>query len=268
MPDPVSDPRPRRSLGQCFLTDQRVAQRIVALAQLDPAGRVVEIGPGRGILTRLLARRAGEVVAVEIDPRWHTRLTAEFADLPHVRLVLGDAMVYPFESLVAPLTVVANLPYYLSTPILFRLLALRVHVSRMVLMLQREVVERMVAGPGTKAYGTLSLAVAYAADARKSFIVSPAAFTPRPAVESAVVVITPKARPAILVQDEARLFRVIRAAFGHRRKVLPNALKDGGFPADAVAPALSEAAIDPKRRGETLTLQEFGRLADALGARS
>lgn len=260
----MTEPRPRRSLGQCFLTDPRIAQRIVGLAQLDPTARVMEIGPGRGILTRVLAAHAGEVTAVEIDPRWHARLTEEFAGRDHVHIVLGDALEYPFESLVAPFTLVANLPYYVSTPILFRVLALRASVTRMVLMLQREVVDRMVAGPGTKAYGTLSLAVAYAAHASKAFSVAPSAFTPRPDVESAVVVLTPRSVPAVVVRDEARFFCTIRAAFGHRRKILANALKDAGFRPDVVARGLAHAAIDPQRRGETLSLEEFGRLADAL----
>ncbi|MBI3607614.1 MAG: ribosomal RNA small subunit methyltransferase A [Nitrospirae bacterium] len=263
---PVTDdaPRHRRSLGQCFLTDRRYAERIVALAGLGPQDRVVEIGPGAGILTRILALRAGEVIAIEIDPRWHARLEAEFHESSRVRLIRGDALEYPFEAIPSPFTVVSNLPYYISTPVLFRLLQSRARIARMVLMLQREVVDRMVAGPGSKAYGTLSLTVAHAAEVRKAFNVPSACFTPRPAVDSAVVVVTPRPAPAIAVSDEPTLFTVIRAAFAHRRKVLGNALKDGGFAPDAVQRALQAAAIVGTRRGETLTLAEFGRVADGL----
>ena len=257
-------PRHRKSLGQCFLTDRRIAERIVALADLTPQDRVVEIGSGAGILTRILARQAGEVIAIEVDPRWHARLEPEFHAAPHVRLVRGDALDYPFEAIPSPYKVVANLPYYISTPVLFRLLEARARISRMVLMLQREVVDRMVAGPGSKAYGTLSLTVAYAAEVRKAFNVPSACFTPRPAVASAVVIVTPRPAPAIAVRDEPTLVNVIRAAFSHRRKILGNALKDGGFAPDAVQRALQGAAIAGTRRGETLTLAEFGRVADAL----
>lgn len=261
--------RPRKSLGQCFLTDRRIAEKIVALADVAPDDRVVEIGPGRGILTRLLAERSGELTAIELDARWHAVLQAEFAQSAHVRLVHADALAYPFENLVPPFKVVANLPYYLSTPILFRLLGLRDRVSLMVLMLQREVVDRLVARPNTKAYGALSVAVTYAAEVRRGFAVSSGSFTPRPAVDSAVVSIVPRPSPALAVQDEAVLMRVVRAAFAHRRKILANALKDEGFDAAQLGVALQEAGIDGTRRGETLGLVEFGRLADALaGARS
>jgi 16S rRNA (adenine1518-N6/adenine1519-N6)-dimethyltransferase len=261
----ISEPRPRRSLGQCFLTDQNIAGKIVALAQIRPSDRVVEIGPGRGILTRLLAQRAGELVAIEIDQRLHAQLSEEFSHAPHVRLIHGDALEWSVASIPAPYKIVANLPYYVSTPILFHLLAARAGIASMVLMLQREVVDRMVAKPGSKAYGPLSLALAFAAETRKAFTVPATCFHPRPAVESAVVVVTPRVAPAIAVRSEATLFRAIRAAFAHRRKTLSNALKDGGFPAAAVISALAATGVDAKRRGETLSLDEFGRLADALG---
>lgn len=257
--------RPRKSLGQCFLTDRRIAEKIVALAQLSDHDRVVEIGPGRGILTRLLADRAAEVIAIELDARWHGALQAEFAHAPCVRLVHADVMTYPFDDLAPPFKVVANLPYYLSTPILFRLLDLGTRISLMVLMLQREVVDRLVAQPGTKAYGALSVVVAYAAEVRKGFAVAAGSFAPRPAVESAVVTIVPRPSPAIAVRDHALFLRVVRAAFAHRRKTLANALKDEGFDPNAVATALDRAGIERGRRGETLHLAEFGRLADGLG---
>lgn len=256
--------RPRKSLGQCFLTDPRLAEKIVALAQVTRRDHVVEIGPGRGILTRVLADRAGALTAIELDERWHAALQTEFGAAANVRVVHADALTYPFEDLDPPLKVVANLPYYLSTPILFRLLGLRSRVSVMVLMLQREVVDRLVAHPGTKAYGALSVAVVYAAEVRKGFAVSPGSFTPRPAVNSAVVTVTPRLAPPITVRDEAVFMRVVRAAFAHRRKMLPNALRDEGFDAARLARALDQAGIEGTRRGETLDLVEFGRLADAL----
>jgi 16S rRNA (adenine1518-N6/adenine1519-N6)-dimethyltransferase len=261
----VTDRRPRKSLGQCFLTAPRIAEKIVAMANVGPGDRVVEIGPGRGILTRVLAARAGEVLALELDSRWHADRQAEFANASHVRIVLADALAYPFEEIAPPFKIVANLPYYISTPILFRLLDLRARISLMVVMLQREVVDRLLAKPGTRSYGALSVAVAYRAEVRKGFPVAPGSFSPRPAVESAVVVIAPRSSPPIAVRSEETLFRVIRAAFAHRRKVLANALRDEGFDANRVGGALEAAEIEPKRRGETLTLEEFGRLADALG---
>lgn len=256
--------RPRKALGQCFLTDRRIAEKIVGLADVTREDRVVEIGPGRGILTRLLAERAGELTAIELDARWHAALQAEFGQTAHVRLVHADALTYRFDDLASPFKVVANLPYYLSTPILFRLLGLRERVSLMVLMLQREVVDRLVARPHTKAYGALSVVVAYAAEVRKGFAVAPGSFYPRPAVHSAVVTIAPRPSPAVAVRDEALLIRLVRAAFAHRRKMLANALKDEGFDAARLGAALRKADIDGTRRGETLDLGEFGRLADAV----
>lgn len=256
--------RPRKSLGQCFLTDPRLAEKIVALAQVTPWDHVVEIGPGRGILTRVLAARAGSLTAIELDERWHAALQIEFAAAANVRLVHADALTYPFEALDPPVKIVANLPYNLSTPILFRLLGLRARISLMALMLQREVVDRLVAKPGTKAYGALSVVVAYAAEVRKGFAVAPGSFTPRPAVDSAVVTVIPRSVPPIAVRDEAVFMRLVRAAFAHRRKMLPNTLRDEGFDAVKVLAALEMAGIEAARRGETLTLMEFGRLAEAM----
>lgn len=264
----TSDLRPRKSLGQCFLTDPRIASRIVSLGDVGSSDRVVEIGPGRGILTRVLVERAAEVTAIELDPRLSAALREEFAATDRVRIERADALTYPFEDLAPGFKVIANLPYYISTPILFRLLGLRDRITVMVLMLQREVVDRLLARPGTKAYGALSLSVAYAAEVRKGFAVAAGSFSPRPAVESAVVVITPRAVPPITVRDEALLMRLIRGAFSHRRKVLANALTDEGFEKPAVAVALQRAEIDPARRGETLSLEDFGRLADAFVAKS
>jgi len=260
------DLRPRKSLGQCFLTDRRIAERIVSLGDVGASDRVVEVGPGRGILTRVVVERAAEVTAIELDPRWSAALRGEFAGNARVRIEHADALAYPFEELAPGFKVIANLPYNISTPILFRLLSLRDRISLMVLMLQREVVDRLLARPGTKAYGALSVAVAYAAHVRKGFPVAAGSFFPRPAVESAAVVITPRATPAITVRDEPLMMRVIRAAFTHRRKVLGNALTDEGFDKRAVAAALLQSGIDPARRGETLSLAEFGRLADVVSA--
>ncbi len=237
----------------------------MALADVRREDRVVEIGPGRGILTRLLAARAGALTAIELDARWHAALQSEFANAAHVHIEHGDALTYPFEDLPPPFKVVANLPYYLSTQILFRLLGLRTRITLMVLMLQREVVDRLVARPGTKAYGALSVVVAYAADVHKEFAVAPGSFTPRPSVNSAVVTIVPRLSPAVAVRDEALFMRLVRAAFAHRRKMLPNALKDEGFDTDKIATALKTTGLDATRRGETLSLQEFGWLADAVG---
>lgn len=258
------DRRPDKSLGQCFLTDPRIADRIVELAEISPDDRVAEIGPGRGILTRPLASRAGSLVAIELDRRWHAELAAAFDGNPKVQIVHGDALEFPFEDIPAPFKVVANLPYYIATPLLFRMLECRSRINLMVLMLQQEVVERMVAGPGSDAYGALSVAVAYASEARRAFRVSPGSFSPRPAVSSMVVTVKPRDSPPIAVRDEGMLFRVVRAAFGHRRKMLGNALRDAGFDPAKVTSGIQQTGIDGRRRGETLSLREFGLLADAL----
>src|SRR5262245_35023740 len=263
--------RPQKRWGQHFLCDPAVARRIVDAARLAPGVTVLEIGLGLGALTDELAARSGRLYLVEIDRGLAARLDAQHAERPHVQVLVGDVLALPLAELVSEpdITVVANLPYNVSTPVLFRLLALRDRVRRAVLMLQREVAERLVARPRDEARGVLSVMVQTWAEARVAFRVSPRSFLPRPRVESAVVVleIAPTARVA---HGEAATYEaVVRAAFGQRRKMLRNAV--GAFAAARGVGAaelerrFARAAVDPQARAETLALEDFARLASALG---
>lgn len=257
----------RRALGQHFLRDPNIVRKIIALAEIQTSETVVEIGPGRGVLTRALSETGSKLFAIELDRSLDEPLQKEFEDSPNVRIIQADALTYPFEDLPSPFAVVANLPYSISTPLLFRLLELRSRVSRMVLMLQLEVARRITAREGGKEYGLLSVGVQFYAEPRLEFVVPRGCFKPAPRVDSAVIRLGIRPTPKVAVKDETFFFRVVRAGFGHRRKSLRNALKDGGFPADAVEQALSAAFIitdNAQRRAETLSIEEFARLADKL----
>lgn len=256
----------RRALGQHFLRDPAVARAIVDLADPGPRDVVVEIGAGEGALTGELARRAGRLVALEIDPALVARLRARF---PGVEVVEADARRWDFAALGAPpggrVLVVGNLPYSASKPILAALVAARAAIARMVLMLQREVAERVAAAPGSRQYGSLSVLTQLYCDVRVAFRVPPGAFRPPPRVESAVVELTVLPRPRAPVADERRFHAVVRVAFAQRRKTLANALAGSlGRPLDAVRQALEEVGIEPRRRAETLTIPEFSRVATRI----
>ena len=262
--------RAKHALGQHFLIDERVYDRIVAEVGAAPDDWIVEIGAGLGTLTRRLcaAVPAGRVVALERDPGLHAVLGAELgAPLP-LELWLGDAVRFDFDEAArrAPrgLLVAGNLPYQISSPILARLEASRRVVTRAVLMLQREVAERLVAAPGSDGYGALSVMLAQHFDVTLVRRVGPRSFLPPPRVDSAVVRLETRASPRAAMADEAALGRVVRAAFGQRRKTLRNALQ-AAAPREALTAALAASGIDGQRRGETLALAEFARLADALG---
>lgn len=259
----MTAPRPRKSWGQNFLIDHNIQRKILDAAEIAPGERIVEIGPGRGILTKGLLDRGADVLAIEIDPLLVGMLRQE---IPSARLdlVQADALQYRYDQIPSPYKVVANLPYYLSTPLLFRLLEERQRIPRMVLMLQKEVAERLVASVGGKNYGVLSVMVQLYAEVRIAFRVSRSCFRPRPDVDSSVIILTPFPQPRVPIADEALFGRVVRGAFGHRRKRLANALTDAGFPRDRVDAALRKIGLDPARRGETLSLTEFASLADTL----
>jgi 16S rRNA (adenine1518-N6/adenine1519-N6)-dimethyltransferase len=246
-----------KRLGQNFLIDPNIVRKIVALAELMPTDTVLEIGPGRGILTEALCRATGHVTAIEIDPRLHTYLTERQGQLPNLTLALGDAMIYPLERLPIGTIVVANLPYYLSTPLLFRLLDQHDRFPRMVLMLQNEVVDRLVAKPGSSDYGVLSVMARYAAETTKAFRVSAQCFRPKPEVGSAVVLLKTKPQRALNRQEELKFAALVKAAFAHRRKTLANSLKDEGYDQKLVAEALNALALSPSARAETISQDQF-----------
>ena len=257
-------PPPNKRLGQNFLIDPNIVRKIVALAELGPNDHVLEIGPGRGILTEALSHAANRVTAVEVDPRLHAYLETRQAEFPNVELVCEDALAYPVENLPMGTVVVANLPYYISTPLLFRLLDQRGRFPRMVLMLQAEVADRLVAKPGGSDYGVLSVMAQYAADITKAFKVSAQCFRPRPEVASAVVLLRAKEHSRLSPQEEVSFRSLVKAAFAHRRKTLINSLRDEGYELHPVVETLKRLDIAPTRRAETLSVEDFLRLALAL----
>ncbi|MFQ5580070.1 MAG: 16S rRNA (adenine(1518)-N(6)/adenine(1519)-N(6))-dimethyltransferase RsmA [Nitrospiria bacterium] len=259
--------RPRKSWGQNFLIDFNIQRKILDLAEIEQGERVVEIGPGRGMLTRGLIERRARVTAIEIDPLLVERLKKEIPSLgaPDCELVPGDALRYPYETIQVPYKVVANLPYYLSTPILFRLLEEHRQIRAMVLMLQREVAERLVAEVGTKRYGSLTVTVKYCADVRAAFDVPPNCFRPRPRVHSTVILLRPRSEGRMSLEDEALFMKVVKGAFAYRRKRVVNSLVESGFSKEAVVASFDHTGLDPGRRGETFTLTEFAALAEEIG---
>jgi 16S rRNA (adenine1518-N6/adenine1519-N6)-dimethyltransferase len=261
--------RPRKRWGQHFLCDPAVARRIVDTAEVGSETVVLEVGPGLGALTDELAARAGRLVLVEIDPGLVARLRVRWGDDPRVRVVAGDVLGLPLAETVGggPATVVANLPYNVATPILFRLLELRQEFPRAVVMLQQEMALRVAARPRTADYGVASVLVQTFASVRIAFRVSRRSFVPRPDVDSAVVDVRWSAAPRVDVGDVDLFRAVVRAAFGQRRKMLRNALAtvlaSRGREADAVFAA---AGVGPTARAETLDLDDFARLARAVAA--
>lgn len=261
----VSFPPAIKRLGQNFLIDPNIVRKIVATADLSPADTVFEIGPGRGVLTEALSRAVRRVVAVEIDPQLHRLLQDRQADWPNVQLVCADALTYPLETVSTGAIVVANLPYYLSTPLLFRLLEQRHRFPRLVLMLQNEVADRLVAKAGTADYGILSVMAQYAAEITKVFRVSAQCFRPRPEVGSAVVSLRTKKETVLSLEEESTFARLVKSAFAHRRKTLVNSLRDEGYTSSAVMRALTDTGITATARAETLTLEQFVHLTGQLG---
>jgi 16S rRNA (adenine1518-N6/adenine1519-N6)-dimethyltransferase len=260
--------RPRKRFAQHFLTSSEVRQRIVDAGEVGSGDTVVEIGAGLGDLTMLLAGRAGHVVALELDRDLHGHLLERFEGICNVRILQEDALRWPLpdaiQSFPRPRKVVGNLPYNVGTQILLRFSRYPDEVDRMVLMFQKEVADRLAAGPDTPAYGGITLLVQVNWDVKAAFRVAPSAFHPSPKVESAVVVFTPLPAPRADVGDWRVFSQLVRAAFGQRRKTLRNALS-ALWPEErsGVAVLLDRAGIDGSRRGETLTLEEFARLSRA-----
>lgn len=263
----------KKSLGQNFLIDQNILNKIVSAAQLTEQSGVLEIGPGIGALTQRLAEHARKVAAVEIDQRLIPILSELFADQDHVAIIHGDILQIDVKQLIseqfadcASVHVVANLPYYITTPILLKLLEERHALSNIVVMIQKEVAERMAADPGGKEYGSLSIAVQYYCEPELVTLVPHTVFIPRPNVDSAVIRLKMRSEPPVFVKDEAHFFRVVKAAFAHRRKTIYNNLSSftGKQNKERLSAALLAAGVDPSRRAETVSIEEFARIADAL----
>jgi 16S rRNA (adenine1518-N6/adenine1519-N6)-dimethyltransferase len=259
-------PRPKKRFGQHFLTSPAVLSGILRLAELSPDEVVLEIGAGTGTLTEALAGRVRRLLALELDRELIVSLQQRFAAKPQVEIIHADALTFDLEQLPRPVKVVANLPYGTAVAILTRILTLRTGLRCAVVMVQREVAERLYALPGTKAYGSLTLLAHWYATVEKGFNVPPSAFSPAPKVNSTVVKIIPRPIPPVTVADEALLFRVIRAAFAQRRKMLVNALRHEFRPIDSAVlrQVLEQIGIAATRRGETLTITEFAHLSDAI----
>lgn len=250
----------KRHLGQVFLYDPAILRRITQIAQLSGEDLVVETGPGLGRLTKMLAEKVGKVIAIELDKKLFEELKTELAEYKNVELVYGDALKYPYENL-PEFKVVANIPYYITTPIIFRLLKARENLISATLTMQKEVAERIVAYPGGKDYGLLSIMVQYRAEPKLKFIIPKGAFRPVPKVDSAVVHLKILKEPSVEVKDEKLFFSVAKTAFSQRRKMLSNSLKS--LRKD-IRERLVEAGIDPNRRAETLSIEEFARLSNIL----
>ncbi len=261
---PADPPAAIKRLGQNFLIDPNIVRKIVALADITSNDSALEIGPGRGALTDVLCKTAGQVTAVEIDPRLHDYLAERQAEWPNLTLVLADALVYPVERMPVGTIVVANLPYYISTPLLFRLLDQRDRFPRLVLMLQNEVADRLVAKPGSSDYGVLSVMAQYAAEITKAFRVSAQCFRPRPEVGSAVVLLQTRSQRELSPEEEPQFASFVKAAFAHRRKTLVNSLKDEGYDQTRIIGALERLTLSLSVRAEVLSLEQLIQLTRAI----
>ena len=265
----------KKSLGQNFLMEPQVLADMVATGEIDKATNVIEIGPGIGALTEVLALEGKEVLAFELDQRLLPVLANELSDYDNIHVLHADILEVDIAETVSHyfsaddrLLVVANLPYYITTPIIFKLLESGLRFDGFVLMMQKEVAERLTATPHSKAYGSLTIAIDYYCEAEIAFTVPRTVSKPRPNVDSAILYLKRRPQAKVSVQDEDFFFRLVRASFKQRRKTLWNNLRQffGKDPQvlERVEEALAQAEIDPKRRAETLSIEEFARLSDAL----
>lgn len=260
--------RMNKKLGQNFLVRHSVVDDIADAADLAEGDPVLEIGPGIGTLSQALAETGAEVTAVELDERLLLVLDKTLEHYPNVHIIHGDIMRIDIEEVMhhKPFTVCANLPYYITTPIIMKLLEEHLPIEKIVVMVQREVAQRMVSGPGSKIYGALSVSVQYYTEPHLLFEIPPKAFMPAPEVTSAVVSLDVRKVPPVQVKEEQRFFQVVKAAFSQRRKTFANTLKAAGLSKEQVCMILEASEIDGGRRGETFTLDEFAKVADAWTA--
>ena len=258
--------RPKKRLGQNFLIDRNALDKIAAACGVGPDTNVLEIGPGLGTLTRELAATSARVVCVEADKALEPVLNETLAGLPNIEIIISDFLKLDMDKFDGKWVVVGNLPYYITSPIIAKLIDARAHIDRVLVMVQREVARRLSAAAGSEDYGSLTVFVQFYCDVESVVRVSRNVFYPVPEVDSEMVRLTVRDRPRADVPDEALFFRVVRAAFGKRRKTLLNALSTSdelGWSRDEAAAALASSGIDAGRRGETLTIGEFAALACA-----
>lgn len=264
----------QKKFGQNFLIDSNVLENIVEAAGITKDDFVLEIGPGIGTMTQYLCESARQVLAVEIDKMLIPILEDTLSEYDNVEVINQDVLKVDIKSLVEeknngrPIKVVANLPYYITTPIIMGLFESKVPIESITIMVQKEVADRMQTGPGSKDYGALSLAVQYYSDAKVMLNVSATCFMPRPNVDSAVIKLTRHQEPPVEVKDESLMFRIIRASFNQRRKTLVNGLKNSSeldFSKEEITEAIKSIGKEENIRGEKLTLEEFAKLSNALG---
>ena len=266
--------RASKRLGQNFLIDKSVVDDIVYAADIEDGDRVLEIGPGIGTLTQGLLEAGAHVTAVELDKKLPAVLAETLAGYDNLQVIQGDILKVDILQIMneQPFKVVANLPYYITSQIILTLLEKRLPITKIVTMVQREVAERMVATPeslsaakeSAKTYGALSVAVQFYTEPQIAFDVPPSAFLPSPEVTSSVIVCNVRSSPAVEVEDDVFFFRVVRAAFGQRRKTLINSLAGAGFNRELISKALGMSNIDPNRRAETLSINDFATLSNHL----
>lgn len=261
----------QKKYGQNFIGDPALLERIATVCDWQPGDRALEIGPGAGTLTRAIAREAEEVLAVEIDRRLAPLLEETLADCANVHLVFTDALKADLDALMRDTLgwdgrykLIANLPYYITTPLIMHVLEDSEKVSELVIMVQKEVGERLCAAPGSKAYGAVTVMVQYAATVARAFDVGRHAFVPAPEVDSTILHLIPYEKRPIQAQNDTVLRRVVKAAFSQRRKILRNSLSSLGCDKALIKQALEAAGIEDSRRAETLSVAEFVALADAF----
>ena len=250
----------KRPFGQHFLFDPNILKKIIAVSGISKSDTVVEIGPGLGTLTKFLALNARSVTAIEIDKKLIGKLEEVFENDLNVQIIQSDAMKFPYETIAGDFRVVANIPYNITTPLIFKLLEFRDRMPSMTLLMQKEVARRIVAPPGSKEYGVLSISTQLYTRPSIKFKVSRKSFLPPPKVDSAVVHFEVSPTPLFDVKDEAFFLSVVKTAFSQRRKMISNSLKEF----EGIADALDKAGIDPKIRPEQLSAEDFARLSNSL----